>query len=253
MVRYAVYLPAIETSDDGTIRALAGLTGLSLADARTILASPLPRRVGATETAEEAEDLARSLRGAGFDAFVVSVEALSRTRTQRVRAARFTPDGVEFEPSGGFGPGALRVIVYGQYVLTREIAISFAADELGPAELGRRTDQWGDSERFAHLYGESSEHALELRPTSFDFHCLGKDWGNASVVNLRRFLERLQLLFPTARYDDTLLRYSPPMEQLEGQMEWLLSSASYVGMTRWGNAAAVLRASRLIAMSIQRR
>jgi hypothetical protein len=210
---HLLFLPGVGSSDESTAGHLAAATGLSPADARLLVRSLYPRRLGAYGTAEEAEDRALALRCGGFDAFVVPKADLDRALFPRIGSARFEGGGVAFTPSGAFGPGGLRLIVRGEYRSGRDVIVRHVARSSKGRLVHERTERERSSEDhdFVHLYGADPRVGLELRAREFEYRsALGPRFGPTAAANLRTFIELLRETFPQAVYEDLLLRRPPP-------------------------------------------
>jgi hypothetical protein len=212
MEEQLLFLPGYGSTDETAAGHLASATGLSPADARLLLRSLHPRRLGAYRTAAEAEDRALSLRGAGFDAFVVPKSDFDRVRFPRIESASFEAGGVTFRPAGGFDPGGLSLVVRGEYRSGQEKIERQEVRSKGRVLIERtRRERRGDAEDFLHLYGTDPRTAWELRARDFEYRsCLGPRFGPTVAANLRAFVELLRGTFPDAAYDDLLLRRPPP-------------------------------------------
>lgn len=232
---YGVYIPGAATPDERTTAALARAAELSLADARLLLTSPLPKRVRAEATSSDAAARVRLLREGGLDAFVVKADALKRTRP--LRATSFRKDPIAFDP----GAVALepRLIVQGLIRSSRQVDRTMIIDDpYGPPRIERiRGEKSSEAARFIHLYGESHAQVVEIRPAAFNFRALGQDFGPTLAANVARFIA----LFPRARVDDTLLR-CPPLEDVDTDGQF----------ARGSNEEAALRTSTLIALDLLR-
>jgi hypothetical protein len=249
---FGVYIPGTATSESPAAGALAASTGLSIADARMMLASRLPRRVMATVTEEEASGLVRTLRGAGFDAFAVGFQEL-RARPPQARAAQFTSAGVDFQPGGSF---PVRLVVHGQILSGQQTkSIVSARTKYGAMiPVSTRSDQSSGSEQFVCFYGATHAQAVEIRPRAFNFRCLGADAGVSKAQGLKAFLDRIRGLFPEVRTDDTLLHVAPPQEDVSSTENFdagVLGSVQTSHRTE-SNEGGALRASLLIAIATLR-
>jgi hypothetical protein len=257
---YGVFIPPYSTSDQGSIAALAQVTGLAHSDAQIILSSHMPRRVFTTQSDSEGADRVRSLRAAGFDGFVVSFDAIAKARAPQIHAASFTPDGVVFQPSGGFRPGELGLIVHGEFRsgfdIERTVTTYFSGIGGLPHSPRQESthDKTSSSEPFVHLYGKTHDQVFELRPQRFNFHCLEKDFALSAAINLKTFIQRLRTLSPNAKYDDTLLKFPPILDDqvvsdhVVGGNPMRLEVVQH----KQGNENAAIRASFLLAFSMLR-
>ena len=249
---FGVYIPGYGSSEAALAEALATSAGLSNADARMMLASRLPRRVLVTVTEEEASDRVLTLKGAGFDAFAVSFQAL-RARPPQARAAQFIGAGVEFQPGGSF---AVRLMVHGQILSGQQTkSVVSARTKYGAlVPVNTRFDQSSGSEQFVCFYGRNHAEAVEIRPRSFNFRCLGADAGVSKAQGLKSFLDRLRALFPDVLYEDTLLHVAPPQDDVNSTEAFdagVLGSVQTSHRTE-SNEGGALRASLLIAMATLR-
>jgi hypothetical protein len=253
---FAIYLPVLGRPDEAAVRALAASTGLAPLDAKMILTSRIPRRVAAAVTSEEAEDKVRSLRGAGFDAFAVSLETL-RARPNQARSARLTSDGIDFEPGRAFSKDdALRLIVHGKILSNKSSKAEVSKEKHGiQVAVGSGSLQSSDAEQIVIFYGITPDQAVEIRPRSFNFRFLGSEAGHSKAMALNSLLERLKTLFPEVRMDDALLHVAPPTEEVgysETHDQGALGNLQLTQRSQ-SNESGVLRASLLIAHSLLRR
>src|SRR5688500_2029346 len=189
---YGVFIPGAATPDERSIDALSRAAELSRIDAQMLLASPLPKRVRSEPTSSLAADRIRILREAGFDAFVVTRDALRRVKPIPIKTARFDAGALRCEPAAAsFEPGGLRLIVHGE-IRTRSRAVRTVRvnDDDGPPRVERVTeDRQSAEERFLHLYGDGHARVVEIRPRSFNFRALlGAAFGPALSGNVTLFL-----------------------------------------------------------------
>lgn len=235
---YGVYVPGAATPDAPAVEALAKASGLSLIDARMLLASPLPKRVSLLADREAAAALARELKP--LDAFVVASEALARVRPRIAKACRFDGpslllDGVVFTP---------RLIVHGEIRAGSRVERNVIVEQdIGFRVEKRTSDRRTSAERFLRLYGEGHADGVEIRPRSFNFRGLGKDFASTSAGNVATFIDRLRSLFPGLKVDETLLRHPPLPQDVPSESETKLES----------NEEAAMRTSTLIALDLLRR
>ena len=257
---YGVFIPPPSTSDPALIAALAQVTGLARIDAQMILASHLPRRVFTSRTASEGADRVRSLRAAGFDGFVVSFDALARAHPPQVQAASFTPEGLAFEPAGAFQPGELRLLIHGEFLSGFDIQRTVTTYSRGFSGFGHHEtqetthDRSSSAEQFLHLYGTTHDKVFELRPQRFNFRCLGNDFSLTASQNVKTFIQRLHTLSPDLRYDDTLLRFPPVLDDqvVSDRVAGGDPIRLEVVQHKLGNETGAIRASFLLALSILR-
>ncbi|HLY74132.1 MAG TPA: hypothetical protein VKU80_08445 [Planctomycetota bacterium] len=255
---YGVFITPRGDSDEGRIAALCQATGLAPADSRLVLASHIPRRILTSKSAPEAEDLLGSLRAAGFDGFVLSLDLLSRARVPQVNAAEFTPEGIVFRPSGAFRPGQLRLLIHGAFLSGADIERTVTTYPQTLTGIVRRPkaetthERSSSSERFVHLYGEAHTDVLELRPGRFNFRCLGNEFGISAAMNCDTFIRRLTALSPNVQFDDTLLRYPPPVddEVVSDRVAGGNPLRVEVVRRKQGNEGSAVRASILLALAI---
>ena len=248
---YGVYIPGAAAPDERSIDALSRAAELSRIDAQMLLASPLPKRVRSEPTSAAAAERVRLLREGGFDAFVVTAEALARVKPVRAKSFRFEGGGLRLDPAeASFEPGTLRLIVLGEILTGLRVDKAVRTPRLYGAPVVERVtgERRSSGERFLHLYGEGHERVVEIRPQSFNFRALGAEFGPALSGNVAKFLERLRGLFPDVRSDDALLR-SPPMPDDLGEAGGRLDHAVH----KEGNEEAAMRTSTLIALDILRR
>src|SRR5687768_5890679 len=95
---YGVYIPGASTPDERSIDALSRAAELSRIDAQMLLAAPHPKRVRSEPTSAAAAERVRLLRDGGFDAFVVTLEALARVKPVVAKAFRFDGGSLRLEP-----------------------------------------------------------------------------------------------------------------------------------------------------------
>ena len=246
--KFGVYIPGRGTPESPDAEALAAAAGVSIIDARMMLASKLPRRVLATVTEEEASGRIGALRAAGFDAFAISFQAL-RARPPQSRTVQFAGGGVEFQPGGSF---PVRLIVHGQILSGQQNkSVVSARTKYGAlVPVKSEIQRSGDSEPFVCFYGATHDQAVDLRPRAFNFRCLGADAGVSKAQGLKAFLARIRTMFPEARYDDTLLHVAPPQDDVSSTESYeagVLGSVQKTHRTE-SNEGGALRASLLIAI-----
>ena len=257
---YGVFLPPNASSDEDKIARLGQMTGLSQVDSKLILASHLPRRVFTVKTASEGKDRVRFLRAAGFDGFIVSFDALARVRVPQIHSAAFSPEGIDFQPVGSFHREELRLVIHGEFITGHDIERTITTYPRGITGFQHpRTENSHDrsntSEQFLHLYGESHDKVFELRPHKFNFHCLGTDFALSAALNQQAFIQRLKTLWPDLRYDDTLLKHPPILEDqiVSDRVSGGNPLRIEVVERKQGNEEGAVRASFLLALSILRR
>jgi hypothetical protein len=247
---YGVFIPGAATPDERSIDALSRAAELSRIDAQMLLASPLPKRVRSEPTSDAAAERVRRLREGGFDAFVVTREALSRAKPIRAKSFRFDGGSLRFEPAEtAFEPGGLRLIVHGEIQNRSRVDRTVRVQTFeGPPRVEKTTeDRRSSEERFLHLYGDTHARVVEIFPQAFNFRGLGADFGMALSGNVAKFLERLREMFPEARYDDSLRRHPPMPDDLGSDGPEARS------VRKEGNEEAAMRTSTLIALDILRR
>lgn len=255
--KFAVYIPGLGRPDDAAVQALASAVGLSPVEARMVLASRLPKRVASTPDAQDAVDRVLSLKAAGFDAFAVSFEALHRSRPVRAKTARLSDDALEFDPGPRFTADAgVRLVVHGRILSGKSVkSTASTRTKYGtPVSVGANYEESGSSELFVHLYGASPAESVDLRPQAFNFRFLGADAGPTKVGALKAFFEKIRARWPALRFDDTLLRVPPAIDES--------SSIDSVDAGRLGkvqtetregtNEGGVLKASYLLAVDALR-
>ena len=240
---YGVFIPGAATPDERSIDGLSRAAELSRIDAQMLLASPLPKRVRSEATSDAAAERVRALREAGFDAFVVTREALKRVRPILTKSFLFEGGSLRFEPAeASFEPGALHLIVHGEIQTRSKVVRTVHRPNPyvdGPPTTERTTeDRRSSDERFLHLYGEGHDRVVEIRPRAFNFRGLGPAFGLALSGNVATFLDRVREMFPRARYDDSLRRHPPMPDELES------SGGEERAVHREGNEEAALRRRR---------
>jgi hypothetical protein len=210
MERFGVYVYGRTPTNPTAAETLSRAGQVSVADARQMLLSKIPRRVSDHADPVQAAARAAEIRSAGLIAFTVDLQELAAWRPSEVRGAAFEGPGVSFRPAGQFPPGALRMILHGRSTTSTEVRSEATVhDPQSLARLGNGIAQLRSEqgEHFAHLYGADPAEVYELRANRFDFRCLGSPPAPTCVESLRMFLDRLRGLFSDAIYDDTLVRY----------------------------------------------
>ena len=209
------------THAEEAARAVAGATGLTLAEARMRLAPEPPALVARLEP-EEAEPLVLALRKAGLAALAVDVRC--PTDKDRTVAHGFALDGAGIALTPRFGE-PMRVgwtdvvaILRGVRASRSEVRrteksthLSVGSAVLSGGLVMTRTstrtvrESEGSSEQVILLYARDGR-AATLAESQLDFSCLGPGMEPSSTANMGELARRLREGAKGAFYDERLMR-----------------------------------------------
>lgn len=155
---------------------------------------PKPIAVRRTETAAEAEQLARSLSASGYQALVVSDERIGVTEKPiRIRRLDFTDEGFRltaFNTGDAFETASsdLRLIVFGT-ISTGQIE-TLEKRKRGSAEILDETE-FETREMVIDIYSGGEPGKFRICERGFDFGCLGSEKEMVASRNMAKLKDKL--------------------------------------------------------------
>lgn len=255
-----VYIPGLASNDVERARAVAGILGLAIIDAKMLLAARTPRRVGAFVREEDAHQLAVDLQEVGIRAFVLDKEDFTGpANITRAKGLVAYPDRLTFTDTLVVGSdlqagpremtlrkGEVKAIVSG--VVTEEIAKASIDRKWIETHVERRGDL------FLHLYWGSALGFLEIRHTTFDYSCL-ENRTHSSVDNFQTITAFLRQFFAHAAFDEVLSRQPGDANIMTASLpvDWTVGPAQVgaVSATRTATDEAMMMcASRIVARAL---
>jgi hypothetical protein len=238
---------------DEAVKAMAGATGLSLAECRMRLA-PEPPALLARLEAEQADALAATLRGAGLAALALDARVPSDGDRVVVRRFALSAPGASLAPRLGEAmevawPEVL-AILRGVRASRRETERTEKSKRFSPGAaiatgglvLRRSTERTVRSteestEQVVLVYARDGRAAI-LAEGELDFSCLGPGLAPSSAANVAEAARRLRERATRAFYDERLLRLGRrPLPFLTGG-EWR-SQAGATATTRTDTSGAL--------------
>jgi hypothetical protein len=262
---YFVYIPPFAGQDPELAATLSKRLGLTMIDAKMLLAARAPRKVGAYETREEADRSISEFRSMGLHAFIVEKdEFASKAFVIRGKGLEFRVGACAFRPIEIAGPspdlragdpemvlpqGHVKAIVAGLFTHRKQKA---SVDEHGAIDVSSRDD----SEPFVHLYWGSASGLLEIRQGEFHYGCIDAPARAASSrLNFQFVAEALRRFFSPAPYLDLLLKNPNEADQMVAALpvDWSkgpLMLGAVTAQKSSSDEGIQVTASRILARSV---
>jgi len=207
------------------VKTVAGLVGKDPYDTRLLLSGEMPRIIARYQIMQEAESIARSLRGMGITAFTCGDAELRRLPGKFIaHTLEFAGDGVLFRNRMGqtrrIGSeegfliirGRAEIVTDMEYTETKMKVNWRATLMTGGVPIMRRFKETKgeatvEKELFIRVYDrESSESCVEILRHQMDYSCLGADMALSTQANLSTIAAKLRAAFPQAVLDEKMMK-----------------------------------------------